>query len=399
MKKAKVVVLGLCFCGAFFALSGCGEVNNPYNILVSNTKTQFEIGEDFSFSENMKVDLVFENEQVMTLETPENYTFMHDAIKKTYTGVHYVVDYSAFDSTKGGSYPIFVDFKDKNPEERDIRIFYLVNVEREANAWIQTPVLNNWTYGQTPTFDQLPVAAHNNESLQYSYRNKGGGEFQILPKHNICQLLGELNAGEYELNVAFNKSYVYETLETTIDFKVERASLPQNFEESLENLAPKTYTGSIVFPSIYGTEIFRIDNTASWQWVDAGHYQVPIEVNPNYKWKDTDDFVKYFDFEILAVENSWLDTKFELSKVQETFGWVKGEFSLSKLVNVPVAAYGEVVFAYKLLGDADAVYNDVALRDLGNLDPGQYSLKAYVKTSNNFSAIDPIVIEFEVFAE
>lgn len=399
MKKAKVMVLGLCFCGAFFAFSGCGEVSNPYNILVSNQKIQFEIGEDFGFSENMKVDLIFENEDIMTLETPDNYTFMHDPIKKTYTGLHYVVDYSAFDSSKGGSYPIFVDFKDKNPDERDIRVFYLVNVVREENAWVQMPILNNWTYGQTPTFEQLPVAQYNNESLQYSYRNKGVGDFQILPKDDLYNLLGQLNAGEYELNVSFKRNYVYESLETTLNFTVERASLPQNYEEKLENIAAKPYTGSIVFPDIYGTDAYRLDNTASWQWVDVGHYEVPIEINPNYKWKDTDAFIKYFDFEITAVQNSWLDSQFELSQTNQTFGWIKGEFSLSKLVNVPVSAYGEVVFACKLLGEDDSTYLDIALKDLGSLDPAQYCLKAYVKSSDNFSDITPIVIEFEVFAE
>ena len=404
MKKVKGLLLGLCFCGAMFAFGGCGELNNPYLLEVSNTKTQFAIGEDFSFSENMKIDLVFENDQKMELETPANYTFLHDPIKKTFSGLHYTVDYSAFDSTKGGSYPIFVDYNDQNPEERDIRVFYLVHVERIANSWVQTPVLNDWTYGQTPTFDKLPIAEYNNENLQYSFRNKGAsGDFQILPTENISQALNELNAGEYELNVAFNRSFVYESIEMTIDFKVERANLPQQDEEMLDAITPQAYAGgSIVFPVLTGqaiaSRLIRLDYSASWQWVDVGVYQIPLEVDPNYKWKDTDDFVKYFEFEILAVENSWLDTEFALATENSVFGWVKGEFAPSKVVNLPISAYGQVSLAYRLLGD-DGEFIDIEPNNLGNIDPGQYELKAYIKPSNNYSDITPIIIEFEVFAE
>lgn len=403
MKKVKGLVLGLCFCGAAFAFGGCGELNNPYLLEVSDTKTQFEIGEEFSFSEDMKIDLVFENEEKMALETPANHPFLHDPIKKTYSGVHYTVDYSAFDSTKGGAYPIFVDFNDKDPVKRDIRIFYLVNVERQANSWVQTPVLNDWTYGQTPTFEQLPIAEFNNENLQYSFRNKGAsGDFQILPQENICQALEELNAGEYELNVAFNRSYVYESIQMTIDFKVERASLPQQDEEMLDNIAPQPYTGGVVHPILTGqafaTGMFRLDYTASWQWVDAGVYQIPLEVNPNYKWKDTDDFVKEFEFEILAVENSWQDTEFILAEEQGVFGWVKGQFAPSMIINQPVPTYGQISFAYRLLGEDDE-YIDIDPNNLGYLDPGQYELKAYMKESINYTNIAPIIIEFEVFPE
>lgn len=402
MKKIKGLVLGICFCGVAFALGGCGASNDPCLILVSDAKTQFEIGEEFSFSDNMKIDLVFENEDKMALETPANYAFVHDPINKIYAGMHYTIDYSAFDSTKGGSYPIFVDFKE-HEEERDIRVFYLVDVERYQNTWMKTPILNNWTYGQTPIFEQLPLAHFNNESLQYSYRNKStGGEFVVLPKENICQALEELNAGEYELNVAFTRSYVYEALDMTIDFKVDRANLPVQDEEMLENIEPQEYTGSEVLPNITGqsvvTGLISIDYTSSSQWVNAGVYQVPIEINPNYKWKDTDDYIKYFEFEILRAQNSWLNSEFTLAEQNNVFGWTQGEFTISKVKNVPNAVYGQVSFAYRPLGE-DGDYADINIADIGILSAGQYELKAYIKESNNYTSIAPIIIEFEVFAQ
>ena len=399
MKKARFVVLGLCFCGAFFILGGCAQTNNPKSIEVFNAKTEFQIGEKFSLSDNMVVDLVFENEERMSLETPVNYNFFHDPINKTYTGVNYVIDYSNFDSTKGGSYPIFVEYLDKKANQTEILIFYPVNVNWQRNSWVKEPALNNWTYGETPTFAELPVAEYNNESLEYSYRSKDVGEFQTLSTENICQELSKLGAGEYDLKVLFKKSSVYDALEKTLNFTVERSNLPENEEALLETLAPKTYTGDIVLPTGYNQELFLIDDTVKSQFVNAGDYRVPFKVNPNYKWKDTDDSTKYFDFEILPAQNSWIKSELEIFKVQETFGWVKGEFSLGKVIKKPDALFGEVVYAFKEKGQSDNEYSDIALVDLRLLDAGEYVLKAYVKSSNNYSDIAPILLEFKVFEE
>ena len=112
-------VLGVCLCASAFTVGGCCQYNNdPYLLVVSNTKTQFEIGEEFSLSDDMKIELVFENQERMELETPSNHSFVHDTINKIYTGLHYTIDYSEFDSSKGGSYHSFVDFIDQNEEER-----------------------------------------------------------------------------------------------------------------------------------------------------------------------------------------------------------------------------------------------------------------------------------------
>lgn len=222
MKKAKSLLLALL---AGFVLVGVGGCANsaPCDINIQNAKTTFEVGEEFSLAEDMKVILEFENNQTTTLENPANFAFLHDEEEKTYTGFNYVIDYSNYNAHVGGVYQIMVTYIDHDKDPNNLICKYFsVTVERMQNDWVTYPTISNWTFGESPTlaFGQV---VNQNAAAQYSYKFKSSISFgAVCTQADIISVLSGLAVGEYDLKVYYPQTDMFKSLEMILSFSVEQ---------------------------------------------------------------------------------------------------------------------------------------------------------------------------------
>lgn len=395
MKKSNFVLFGLAVGVAFVALPGCTPSEQPYNILISNPKTEFVIGEEFSFGENMEVELVFENQTRMTLEDIFEYDFVHDEENKIYKGRNYLVDYSHFDSSKAGQYPIFIEFIDQDDDpDNNLRSMYTVNVPYLFNSFITEPeIQSSWDWLQTPVFT-APVLSHS-ASVKYEYRVKGIQTYTPIVGNDIAQDLQKLSAGVYELKTTVLDGNVYKGMTRVQEFTINRIDLPSGVESALQDIQ-KTYNGKTADFVIPESKYYKVDYSNSASWMNVGEHDVNIVLlDTNYKWAGTDSLTKTIKLNVLPAVNSWTNTNFEIREDDGVRGWRVGQYTPNFLI-LPEVKYGEVSYQIKLAGQDDSFYYDISLSELGNLYTGDFVLKAFVKNSDNYSNVDPITAEFSV---
>ena len=395
MKKAKFLLFGAMAGVMFVGISGCGPAATPCNILVENAKTVFEISDEFSLAEDMEIKLLFTNEQTMPLA--DLTTLEHDETNKKYVSATYSIDYSAFDSTKGGEYPIFITYDDRDSDpDNDLQIYYYVEVQREYNDWVRYPQISaSWTYGETPTFTAGEVDFLN-DTAEYSYKLSTAATYTALDKDNIVQELKALNAGEYDLQVVYPQTDTLTGLEKTLSFTIERIALP---ESVVPVLGSQVYTGNRIEPDVPESQYYSYAYSSLSDFTNAGTHYVVLSLNDtNYKWHDTDAISKNIEFEITPATNAWENATFDVQSVGAEKGWVKGTFDITQFV-APEPLFGKVLYQVKLQGADDSTYNNIAIEQLEFLEAGAYTLKAYVQTSNNFDSPSPITINIVVQAQ
>ena len=398
MKYSKFLLCGIVAAAGLVFLPACTPSNMPYNITFSNEKTEFVIGEEFSVGENMEVSITFEDESTMRLEDFNLETFSHDPTNKVYRGQTYSIDYSEFDSSKAGNYPIAVIFNDHddNPEN-NIRSVYTVKVPFYDNTWITEPsVPTSYDYMETPNVT-LGVPSNNANDMHYYIRSEFVQEFTEIEKNVLAAKLSELDAGNYEFKVVVETDGVYKTLEKKSWFIVNRIAYP--LENTITDVS-MPYTGSVVIPDFDENNAFYIDETNSSFWVDAGEYAVDVVIsNTNYKWSGDNPDIKTIKLTITKAENQWLDQSFDLAhEVDGKIGFVQNQFDVEKC-NLPESDLGNVMFAIKLQGQDDSQYQDITLEELGEKDPQKYTIKAYVPDTLSYAGLSPITIDFEIFGE
>lgn len=392
MKKANYLLFGAMVGVMFVGLGGCGANPTPCNILVDNAKTVFEIGDAFALSEDMQVNLQFTNEKIMALGAVD--TLQHNEITKKYTCSTFEIDYSEFDSTKGGSYPIFVTYKDydDNPSN-NLKVYYYVSVEKEFNDWISYPQLSeSWTFGETPIFTPGEVDLLQ-DSAEYYFRLKTTLEYTKIATDNVVEELKALNAGEYDFKVVYPQTDTITGLEHKLSFTINRIALAQS---DVPVIASQVYTGNQVYPVIPESLYYVASYSINSNFTDVGEHEIILTIiDPNYKWPDSDNLVKIIKFEITPATNEWTSSTLDLQSVGTEKGWIEGMFDETQFVE-PTAQFGKVLYQYKPQDADDAQYQNIAIEQLDVLAVGEYTLRAYVQTSDNYSSPSPITINFVV---
>ena len=399
MKKAGILLCGALAGVMFVGLGGCGQTPTACNILIEDAKTSFAIGEAFAFSDEMQVKLVLSNDSTREMETPADFDFTHDAEGKKYVGQNYVIDYSEFNNASAGEYAILLTYLDGDKNaNNDVVCYYMVSVLHTANAFTTMPAVDEeWTWGETPTFT-APVAQHNNENLKYSYKqtNVAGAQFVEMNNENIEDQLKALDAGTYDLKVAYTQTSVYAGIEEVLHFTINRASLPSGAED-IPTIPSEVFTGDVVSPQIEDTQYYTVEH--SNDWVQVGTHNVVLRLkDANYKWADTDDITKTVQFEITAATNVWTNANFGLPTLEgETKGWAYGTFE-PMMITLPQAQFGAVALEVKAQDADDEEYQATNIAMLTMLTAGEYTLKAYIPESNNYSSLEAITINFVVQA-
>lgn len=392
MKKAKYLLFGAMVGVMFVGLGGCGANPTPCNILVDNAKTVFEIGDAFALSEDMQVNLQFTNEKIMALSAVD--TLQHNEITKKYTCSTFEIDYSEFDSTKGGNYPIFITYNDQdNDTANDLRVYFYVQVQKEFNDWVHLPQISeSWAFGETPTFTPGEVDFLQ-DSAEYYYRLKTTLEYTQIATDNVAEELKVLNAGEYDFKVVYPETDTITGLEYKLSFTINRIAL----EESIVPvLASQAYTGQPIFPEIPDSPYYSFSYSFDSSFINVGFHDVVLVLNDmNYKWPDTDSITKTIKFEITPATNEWTSSTLDLQSVGTEKGWIEGMFDETQFVE-PTAQFGKVLYQYKPQDADDAQYQNIAIEQLDVLAVGEYTLRAYVQTSDNYSSPSPITINFVV---
>lgn len=392
MKKAGILLCGALAGVMFVGLGGCGQTPTACNILIEDAKTSFAIGDNFSLAEEMELKLLFTNEK--TLSLGDMNSLQHDKANKKYISSNFSIDYSNFDSTKGGECAIFVNYYDTDRENNNLRVYYTVHVQWDYNDWIKMPQLTQeWTWGETPTFTPGQVDFLN-DSAEYFYKLKNGaGYSKINNPQTIENELKALDAGEYYLKVVYPKTDTITGLETVISFKINRLALPATVVPELQS---QVYTGKTILPDVPESQYYFFAYNNITDFTNVGtHYVTLTLTDPNFKWADTDLLSKNIEFEITPATNQWKTTTFDVQSVGIEKGWVKGSFDEEQFV-APEAQFGKVLFKYKAKNADDATYSNIAIDQLQFLSVGEYTLKAYIPESNNYSSLEPITINFVV---
>ena len=393
MKKAGILLCGALAGVMFVGLGGCGPAPSACNILVENAKTVFEIGEEFSLSEDMQVKLLFTDNQ--TMKIGETADLVHDPESKTYASETFVVDYSEYDSTKGNDCPIWITYLDRDADQsNNLKIYMYVQVQREANDWVKNPKLSQeWTWGETPTFTP-GQADFLNDTAEYYYKLKTAETYiKINNPQTVEQELKALDAGEYHFKAVYPQTDTIEMLDKVLNFKINRLALDQAV---VPTLAPVVYSGDKTLPAVPQSQYYSVSYSANSNFVDAGvHYVTLTLTDTNYKWADSDDIAKNIEFAITPTTNVWTSSILDMQSIGTQKGWVKGTFDQAQFV-APTAQFGNVLYQIKLQNQPDSAYNTIAIDQLVFMEAGEYTLKAYIPNSNNYSSVEAITINFVV---
>ncbi|MBR2052925.1 MAG: hypothetical protein IJ959_02080, partial [Clostridia bacterium] len=267
-------------------------------------------------------------------------------------------------------------------------------VQREANDWVKNPKLSQeWTWGETPTFTP-GQADFLNDTAEYYYKLKTAETYiKINNPQTVEQELKALDAGEYHFKAVYPRTDTIEMLDKVLNFKINRLALDQAV---VPTLAPVVYSGNKTLPTVPQSQYYSVSYSANSNFVDAGvHYVTLTLTDTNYKWADSDDIAKNIEFAITPTTNVWTSSILDMQSIGTQKGWVKGTFDQAQFV-APTAQFGNVLYQIKLQNQPDSAYNTIAIDQLVFMEAGEYTLKAYIPNSNNYSSVEAITINFVV---
>ena len=223
VKKLLPVIFAVFLVPCTFALTGCfGEKDTITDVRVTGAKTTFQLGEAFSFGENVLVEKQINNK---TWEEVTSTEYSYDTEK------------SNFNKDVAGDYTIYITIEntDKQPS-------YTVTVEKGTTTFVAISPLNA-TYGQTLADITLPAGyAWENPSLQVGdVTDSNGRAFNAIytKNSNYNPVNGQVTVIVEKATPAFVAPEPIQFTYVSTMTQLEDITLPAGYEW----VNPQTYLG------------------------------------------------------------------------------------------------------------------------------------------------------------
>ena len=273
--------------------------------------------------------------------------------------------------TSAGKYRVVVKV-DENTNYNSASDTKEFTISKADNTWIDTLIINGWTYGQTAN---TPCAKSKFGDVVFSYSDK---------KDGIYKSTVPTNAGKYYVKATVEGTSNYTGLTSDpFTFTISKADTTITFTK--ENIDKVYDSKSIDTPEVTKTGSTK-DLTFKWlkkdgteltdKPSDVGEYTltVSVEEDTNYNSASVSK-----DFVITIADNAWID-KLTIN------GWTYGQNA-----NKPSAkaTFGTVKYTY--IESKDGTYVDTVPTNAGT-----YYVKATVDGTLNYKGLVSEAIEFTV---
>ena len=245
-----------------------------------------------------------------------------------------------------------------------------VTVAQATNGWIDEPVINDWTYGETAN---TPTATAKFGSVSYTYSDKEDGTYtDAVPT----------NAGIWYVKAMVEETDNYKALTSdVVSFEITKAQAP-----------------AIVLPDnlngVYDAKLSTVDLPTGWTWVD-GNQTLKVH-NSGYKARlEVDD--RNYNYTIMDGYNSeehYVEKTLSVTVSQAANSWTKepviNDWTYGENANPPTASaqYGEVKYTYS--DSESGTFTSTAPASAGT-----WYVKASVSATDDYTGLNK-VIKFEI---
>lgn len=207
--------------------------------------------------------------------------------------------------------------------------------------------------------------------LSYEWYKDG---VKISNSKSSVALTAVSDSGSYKCKLIF--SYGSDTVEVMtpeVVFSIKKAII------EAPEIAPKIYTGGVLFPDIYSTYLYSVSEVSG---IKVGSYPVKLSATDmeNYEFEGGKSEI-FIDFNILRAENYWTE-RISVSSIYE------GNSPMPKASS----RFGDAEYLYS--SSKDGVYtSDVPY------SVGVYYCICRVRENENYTALESEAIEFSIYEE
>ena len=237
------------------------------------------------------------------------------------------------------------------------------------NAWTDDLAMQGWDYGDTAS-EPSATAKFGSDTIVYTYYDEDGNKLTEKPS----------KAGTYAVQASVAATDDYTALTSDkVSFDITKTGV------AIPSLEDKAYTGKKQTSGIADSDDYEVVSDEGG--TDSGAYTVEIALKDpvNMTWEDGSNENKTLTWNITKAENSW-------DAAPSIDSWTYGMTASTPRATPHFGSADDVVYTY-YTKDSDDNYTAL---DEQPAEPGTYYLRASLKGTDNYEALESAYVEFRI---